>query len=106
LCERENEGLRDERDLLRGDLKTVEDVLQEFDGDTPWQQAQAAVAAIDGLREAVRGADLEFAAYCVDGVSANNPDVDRDICKRVAMSLRALLAISLRDEQPKAEVGE
>lgn len=35
---------------LRGDLKTVSDVLIDYDGDTPWQQAQAALAEIQWLK--------------------------------------------------------
>ncbi len=42
-------SLLEERDKLRGDIKTTMDVLQDFDGDNVWEQAQQAVSKIDVL---------------------------------------------------------
>lgn len=38
-----------ELESLQGDIKTTSDVLQDYDGDTIWQQAQSAVARIGKL---------------------------------------------------------
>lgn len=43
-------------DVVRGDLQTVADVLRDYEGETVWQQAQAAVARVAELEADVRDA--------------------------------------------------
>ena len=55
----ENEALRArvaDGDVVRGDLQTVADVLRDYEGETVWQQAQAAVARVAELEADVRDA--------------------------------------------------
>ncbi len=64
----ENARLRARIAELEGDLKTVADVLQEFDGDTIWQQAQAAVVRIAELEAVDKKPEPVAWRALVDGV--------------------------------------
>lgn len=62
-------SLEAENKTMRGDLQTVSDVLRDFHGNTPWEQAQAAVARITELE-----ADVTRFAWVLPIVSGDDDE--------------------------------
>lgn len=84
-------------DVVRGDLQTVADVLRDYEGETVWQQAQAAVARVAELEARLK------TPYCACSWDANDNVVG--LCGAHAAKVETLRDAVLNDRGFLAEAG-